>query len=255
MRNFAHLALTVSLAACASTPQPTKTEAELPHDEYTIEHAVETDARPAEDRERDADRKPIDVLRFFHVQPGQVVAELMGGRGYYTEILSRAVGPKGKVYAQNNKFVLEKFAEEPLSKRLEHPDLANVVRIDRELDDPGLPVGALDHALMILFYHDTFWMEVDRTKMNEAVFAALKPGGIYGIVDHHAQAGSKDRDVKTLHRIDVEVVKSEVLAAGFELVAESDVLAHPEDDRLRNVFDEAIRGKTDRFVLAFRKPR
>lgn len=249
-----------AFVACASTPAPApeaahEEESEEPSpEEMVVFYAVEHEARPAEDRARDADRKPTAVLGFFDVNPGQTVVELMAGRGYYTEILARVVGPKGKVYAQNNQFVLEKFAEGPLSKRLEHPDLANVERLDTELDAPKIPDG-VDHVLMILFYHDAFWMEVDRAKMNAAVFAALKPGGVYGIVDHHAEAASGARDVKSLHRVDVEVVKKEILAAGFELVGESDVLRHEEDDRTKNVFDESLRGKTDRFVLAFRKPR
>lgn len=245
------------LAGCAATPPPPSAEGE--DEDYEEAHAVvaavEHPSRSATDKERDADRKPIPVLRFFDVNAGDTIVELMAGRGWYTEILGRAVGAEGKVYAQNNEYVLEKFAAEPLSKRLEHPDLANVVRWDRELDDLGLPAGKADIVLLVLFYHDTYWMEVDRKKLNAQVFEALAPGGIYGVVDHHAAAGSKDRDVKSLHRVDAELVKTEILAAGFELAGSSDLLARPEDDRTKNVFDDAIRGKTDRFVFAFRKPR
>jgi len=207
--------------------------------------------RPETDKARDAGRKPAEVLNFFGIQPGDRVVELMAGSGYYVDILSRVVGEKGKVYAQNNAFVLKRFAEKPLSKRLSNPVLANVVRHDKELDDPDLPSG-LDAVLIILFYHDTYWQGVDREKMNKAVFASLKPGAIFGVVDHHAEAGSGARDVETIHRMDMELLKKEILAAGFELAAESDVLRHPEDDRTVNVFK--MRGKTDRFVLKFRKP-
>jgi len=118
---------------------------------------------------------------------------------------------------------------------------------------PAVDASA-DAMLMILFYHDTYWQEIDRRAMNRAVFDALKPGGLYGIVDHHAEAGSGSRDVKSLHRVDAELVKREILAAGFEFDAESDGLRHPEDDRSANVFDAGIRGRTDRFVFRFRKP-
>ena len=218
-----------------------------------IHAAVDAPDRPEADRARDADRKPGEVLTFFGIEPGDQAVDLMGGAGYYTELLSRVVGGEGVVYAQNNAFVLTRFADKPLTERLKNPDLANVRRLDRELDDPGLPDG-LDAVIMILFYHDTYWQGVDREKMNAAIFKALKPGGIFGIVDHHAEAGSGSRDVKTIHRMDEGLVRGELLAAGFELAAESDILRHPEDPRSENVFSPNIRGKTDRFVLKFRKP-
>lgn len=216
--------------------------------------AVQHADRPEEDRRRDVDRKPSDVLTFFGIETGMQVAELMVGRGYYTEILSRAVGPAGVVWAQNNKYVLDRFADGPLTERLQRLEPHNVRRLNRELHEPGLPQGKLDAVLMVLFYHDTYWQKVPRDAMNKAVFAALKPGGIYGIVDHAAAAGTKDTQVKTLHRIEQALLTSEILAAGFTLDAQSDILRHPEDDHSLNVFDESIRGKTDRFVLRFRKP-
>lgn len=219
-----------------------------------IATAVDHPDRPADDRGRDGDRRPAAVLAFFEVAPGMKVADLMTGRGYYAELLARVVGPTGTVYAQNNAFVVQRFADGPLRERLARPGLERVVRLDRELDDPGLPAGELDRVMMVLFYHDTYWQKVDRAAMNRAVFAALRPGGIYGVVDHHAEAGSLDRDVETLHRVDAALVEREILAAGFELVGTSDVLRHPEDRRDLNVFDPALRGKTDRFVYKFRKP-
>ncbi len=210
-------------------------------------------ARPAGDVARDADRKPHQVLEFFGIKTGQKVVELQSGKGYYAELLSAAVGPSGQVYAHNSPFVLEKFAEKPLSERLARPGLENVRRLDTELDAPELPKN-LDAVLIILFYHDAFWQQVDRVKMNKAVFEALEPGGIYGVVDHYAEDGSGDRDVKTLHRVDIDTVKKEITAAGFVLDGESDLLRHPEDQRTINVFKPEIRGKTDRFILRFRKP-
>ncbi len=208
--------------------------------------------RPARDLARDIDRKPQEVMDFFGIEPGQIVAELMSGRGYYVELLSQRVSSRGKVYAHNSPFVLERFAEKPISERLARPALRNATRLDSKLDDPRLP-SDLDAVLIVLFYHDTFWQKVDRARMNAAVFSALKPGGAYGVVDHHAAPGSGQRDVKNLHRVDRKLVEQEILAAGFELEAESDILHHPDDDRTTNVFK--MRGKTDRFVLRFRKPQ
>jgi predicted methyltransferase len=216
--------------------------------------AVATADRPAADRLRDTHRKPAEVLAFFGIAPGMKVADLVAGSGYYTEILAAAVGPEGTVWAQNHRWVLERFGDEGISKRLAKPGLANAVRWDRELEELGLPEGELDAVVMVLFYHDTYWQGVDRAAMNAEVWRALEPGGVYGVIDHQAEAGSGDRDVKTIHRVDAELVKREILAAGFVLEAESDVLSHPEDDRTRNVFDESIRGRTDRFVYRFRKP-
>jgi predicted methyltransferase len=218
-----------------------------------IAAAVASPGRPSDDTERDADRKPAEVLRFFELAPGQRVADLMGGTGYYTEILARAVGPDGGVWIQNNPFVVKRFADAPLRERLERLGLKNVVRLDTELEQPNLP-SDLDLAIMVLFYHDTYWQKVDRAAMNRAIFAALRPGGIFGLIDHHAEAGSGDREVDKAHRVDAALVRGEIEAAGFVLEAESDLLRHPEDDRTKNVFDEDIRGKTDRFIYRFRKP-
>lgn len=215
--------------------------------------AVAHKERPASDRKRDKFRKPAEVMGFFGIRPGMKVAEMMAGRGYYAELLSRAVGPKGKVYIQNNAFVLKRFANKALKVRLAKGRLANIVRLDRELETPGLPRG-LDAVLMILFYHDTYWMKADRAKMNKAIFDALKPGGVYGVIDHHAKAGAGAREVKRLHRVEASLVKQEILRAGFQLVATSGLLRHPEDKRTINVFRPQIRGKTDRFIFLFRKP-
>ena len=219
-----------------------------------LHDAVAAADRPEKDQIRDVNRKPAEVLAFFGIEPGMKVAELMAGSGYYIDIISRAVGPGGKAYAHNSPFVLKRFAEKNITQRLANPNLASVTRLDRELDDPGLPNG-LDAVLIVLFYHDTYWQGVDRVKMNQAVFKALKPGGIYGVVDHYAEDGSGSRDVNTIHRMDIALVKEELKAAGFELIGESDLLRHPEDDRTVNVFSPQIRGRTDRFILKFRKPK
>lgn len=220
-----------------------------------IREAIASSERPESDRARDSDRQPAAIMEFFGVSTGMKVADLMTGSGYYAELLARVVGSEGRVYAHNTPFVLNRFAEKPLSERLARMSMPHVQRWDRELEDLGLPEGELDVVQMVMFYHDTYWQGVDRTAMNRGVYQALKPGGIYGIVDHHAAAGTGDEHVKSLHRVEAELVKKEIVAAGFEFVADSDALAHPDDDRTINVFDKSIRGKTDRFVLKFRKPQ
>ncbi|HWN66256.1 MAG TPA: methyltransferase domain-containing protein [Haliangium sp.] len=275
-RRFIHVAVLL-LAACGggqkeaaepiaeepATPaatEPVSTEP-TPEDEQALRAAVESEARPADDRARDEARKPYELLRFFDIRPGMHVADVGAGGGYFSELLARAVGPEGRVYVQNTPFVIERFAGKSLGERLARLDMPHIQRIDAEYDAPGLPAGELDAVVMLLVYHDTPWIQnaagdkVDRAKMNRAIFDALKPGGVFGVIDHHAQAGSRDRDTQSLHRIDAELVEQDILAAGFELEAESDVLRHPEDDRTKKVFDPALRGKTDQFVYRFRKPR
>lgn len=219
-----------------------------------IRDAVSHPDRPMEDQQRDADRKPAEVLAYAGVKPGMTVADLMAGGGYYSEIVARAVGTSGVVYAQNNSIALERFADKAIAERLRDDRLPNVIRWDRELEDLGLPAGGIDVALMVLFYHDTYWMGLDRAAMNQQILASLKPGGTFLVIDHHAETGSGERDVQSLHRVDARLVKKEILDAGFEWVDSSDLLRHPEEDRTINVFKPAIRGKTDRFVFRFRKP-
>lgn len=221
-----------------------------------LEAAVASTSRPEEDRQRDALRKPAEVLSFFGIEQGMTVIDFAAGKGYYTHILSKAAGPNGKVIAQNAPFVVERFVKDKLQKRIEDAGLENVLEIVSEFDDPQLP-GQADAVLMVLFYHDTYWQNVDRPKMNKALFDALKPGGIFGLIDHSAEAGSGDRDVKTLHRVDQALVKKELLAAGFEFVGESDLLKHPEDSRDWPFFKDIpnTRDRTDRFIFLFRKPK
>lgn len=257
-------ALLVTLAASgASLAAAPRTLPEVAADEVTApessvpQHlldAVANPERPEEDRARDADRLPAEVLAFAGIERGMTVADLMSSRGYYTEILAEAVGRRGKVYAHNNPWVLERFAEAPLAARLERMARTNIERADVELGSP-LPAN-LDAAILIRFYHDFYWLGADRAAFNESVFEALEPGGVYVVLDHHAEAGSRDRDVQTLHRVDRAMVVEEILAAGFVLDAESDLLADPEDTRDWNIFADsaARRDQTDRFLIRFRKP-
>jgi len=220
--------------------------------------AVAAPDRSDADRALDAGRFPAETLAFFGIHPGMRVAELGAGGGYTTELLARAVGPTGRVYGQNPKFILERFAEKPWSERLAKPVNAPVVRVDREFDDPLPPEARdLDAVLFVLVYHDTVWLEADRARMNAAVFAALKSGGIYGVIDHSARPGSGTSDAKSLHRIEESVVTSEIQKAGFVLDAETDFMRNPADALDWNASPSAAgerRGTADRFVLKFRKP-
>jgi predicted methyltransferase len=219
-----------------------------------IQAALAHSERSEADRARDKHRRPAEVLALVGVEPKMRVADLMSGSGWYTEVLARIVGPQGRIYAQNNRISAQVYGT-ALARRLEGSRLPQVVVLDRELENLGLPDGYLDAALMVQFYHDTYAMEVDRVAMNRGIFNSLKPGGVFCVVDHRAQRGSGARDAANLHRVDPEMVKQEVLAAGFVLEAASDVLSNPTDDHTLSVFDESIRGDTDRFILKFRRPR
>lgn len=220
---------------------------------------VDAPDRTEADRALDAGRHPAAMLEFIGVRPGMKVAELMAGTGYTTEFLARAVGPTGTVYGENPKLILERFAEKRWSERLARPVNQHVVRLDRELDAPFPPeVNDLDAVVSNAIYHDSVWLNTDRAKMNEAVFRALKPGGVYVVIDSSAKPGTGVSDAQTLHRIDEQTVRSEVLAAGFQLAGESDVFRNPQDARDWSASPGAAgerRGTGDRFALKFVKPR
>lgn len=214
--------------------------------------------RSSEDRMLDAGRHPDQLLAFIGARPGMRVAEIGSGFGYTTELLARAVAPTGVVYGQNTRFIRERFAEKPWTERLTKPVMKNVVRVDREFDDP-LPSDAtnLDAVVNVLLYHDTVWMKTDRARMNRAIYGALKPGGVYVIVDHSGRPGTGTTETESLHRIEETVVRREIEAAGFRLVAAADFLRNAADTRDWNASPRSAgdkRGTSDRFVLKFAKP-
>ncbi len=243
-----------------AAPKPPEPPAYTPSADVPqpIRDAVTAADRDDKDRALDAGRKPAEVLAFFNIAPGQKVEELFAAGGYTTELITRVVGDGGKVYAQNTKEILDRFARGPLTTRLAKPVMKNAVMVEQPADKPFPPDAKnLDAVICILNYHDFVWLKVDRAKLNKAVFAALKPGGVYGIVDHSGKQGSGLGDVQTLHRIDEDAVKKEILAAGFKLDAESDVLRNADDPRDWNASPTQAgekRGTSDRFVLRFVKP-
>jgi predicted methyltransferase len=273
------LCMLFGLAACgsgASVPPPAKPAspsaeaaftpndpaAAKPSRVCTISDAavaiVDAPDRTEDDRLIDGGRHPAETLTFYRVTPGQRVADLAAAGGYTTELLARAVGPTGKVYGQNSRWLIENFAEIPFSRRLARPVMKNVVRVDREFEDP-FPAEAenLDAVFCVMFYHDLFWLNVDRDKMNQAVFRALKPGGVYAIIDHSGRRGTGATEVKTLHRIEEKLVRAEIEKVGFRLRNEASFLRNGNDTRDWAPPSGPIpgrRGTTDRFVLAYEKP-
>ncbi len=223
-----------------------------------IQAAVDAPDRTGDDRKLDGGRHPGELLAFFGIGPGMRVADLAAGGGYTTELLARVVGPTGIVYGENSKMALERYAEKPWSERLTKAVMTHVVRVDREFDDPLPPEASnLDAVFLMLFYHDTVWQKTDRDKMNRAVFRALKPGGVFAIVDHSGRPGTTVTETQTLHRIEESVVLEEVARAGFRLAGEATFLRNPEDARDWSASPRAAgerRGTSDRFVLKFVKP-
>ena len=223
--------------------------------QVSVDEALASPARSGEDRARDAGRMPAQVLEFFGIGAGSRVADLLSGGGYYTRILAPVVGPEGAVYAGNNPF-FDRFGAEALTALLSEPGFENVMRIDAPVDEIPLPDDAsLDAVMIALAYHDLWLTDEDRGELNRRVLAALKPGGVYGIIDHHAAEGAGASVVESLHRIEESVIVEEISGAGFLLAATGDFLSNTEDDRSLIVFNPDIRGRTDRFVLRFEKPQ
>jgi len=200
------------------------------------------------DREADERRKPEQLLAFTGIRAGMKVLDIAAGGGYTTELLARAVGPQGVVYAQNAK------PRDAFNERMKTPAMKNVVTVIRPFDDPAPPAAKdLDLITLVLFYHDITYMPVDRAKMNRRFFEVLKPGGRLIIVDHSAKAGAGTSVGKSLHRIEEAALRREVEAAGFKLEAESDFLRDPGDPRdvpMREMSNMV----TDRFALKFARP-
>lgn len=220
-----------------------------------IASAIADTTRPEKERDRDASRHPADILAFTQAKPGDTVIDVIPGGGYFTRLFSNVVGADGKVVAFVPKVEVDKYGMEKGAKAAAE-GRANVSVVIEPIGGP-YSTGDADVVFTSQNYHDLhtdFIPGATVADFNKAVFAALKPGGVFIVVDHSAKPGADIAVADTLHRIDPAIVKAEVEAAGFVFDGESPVLANPEDTREANVFDEAIRGKTDQFVYRFRKP-
>ncbi|HET7922936.1 MAG TPA: class I SAM-dependent methyltransferase [Gammaproteobacteria bacterium] len=249
------------ILAAAALVMPTATLAVSAHTAKVPAYVTAAIADPARaaDRENDARRKIAAVMTFAEVKPGQNVLELVPGSGYWTRVFSGIVGSKGHVYtvwpAQ-----MEKYATKSLAKwqaLVKTPHYANVMLLQQQAAALSAP-APVDLVFTCQNYHDyldPFMGPVDMVKFNREVFAALKPGGLFVIIDHVAPAGSGAGDTNTLHRIDPALVKQQVEAAGFVFDGASDALRNPADPHTVSVFDKSIRGKTDQFIYRFRKPK
>src|SRR5450631_449539 len=226
----------------------------------TITAAIADASRPDTDKQRDANRKPAETLAFAGVKAGDRVAELLPGAGYFTRLFSKVVGAGGHVYAlvpapqpDAPADALDRAARvKAIAADPNYSNVSVVVEPFAQLKAPE----PMDLIWTSQNYHDLHnFPGVDVAVFNQLVFEALKPGGTYLVLDHAAEPGSGARDTGTLHRIDAETVKKEVLAAGFVFVGSSELLRQPGDSRSVKVFDPSIRGKTDQFIFKFRKPK
>lgn len=223
--------------------------------------AVTAPGRPADQIALDAGRKPAEVLQFLGLRRGMTAADVMAGAGYYSEIMGRIVGPKGKVIAYEPSAFYENDKAKALWASLSGR-APNVAVSPYPWGSFAAPANSLDFTLLHLVYHDLYWesaeYKIPRTDPSvfvRTLYAATKPGGIVGVIDHVALPGDPRESVEKFHRIDPAVVKADFTAAGFVLEAESPILRMADDDHSKGVFDPAIRGRTDRVVYRFRKPR
>jgi predicted methyltransferase len=215
--------------------------------------ALAAPSRPAENKARDADRKPIESVQFFGIKTGDTVVDMIAETGWFTEVLSAAVGPQGHVYSQNPPGLFKEDAEKAMIARL-----GNVEGLHVSFEQAGL-VGKVDGVVTAMNLHDVYngygnqpGGEAPAVELLKAIHAALKPGGVLGVIDHVGVAG---QDNAKLHRMLLQQARDVITKAGFTIEAESSLLANPADDHTKNVFDPSIRGHTDQFVIRARKPR
>ena len=219
--------------------------------------ALANPARPQDDKTRDADRKPAELMTFFGVERGMTALDLIASGGYMTEVLATAVGPTGKVYAQNPPAFL-KFNngayDKAMGTRVAGNRLPNVVRVDADLPATALvPPGSVDVAVTALNLHDIYNRDkAAAQKFLKDVHSMLKPGGVFGVIDHVGAAGADNQKLHRMQKADAIAAAKE---AGFTVEAESNLLAHSGDDHTKGPFDPALRGKTDQFVLKLRKAK
>lgn len=253
MRVTASIALVMALVSAPLAAQTSSSP--------TIAAAIAATNRTPENVKLDEGRKPLQLLQFFGLKAGMKVLDLFGANQYWSEIMAPAVGPKGHVTVwQPTQFLKDERRKgfEQFAARQK-----NVTLISSPFEAPSLPANSYDFAIINLDYHDVYWEDAERkiVRMDpdawlKVLYAAMRPGATVGVVDHVASPGGDTRAVvDKLHRIDPDVVKRDFLKAGFLLESSSDMLRNPADDHSLLVFDPAIRGKTDRFVFKFKKPR
>lgn len=240
------------MAEPAAEPMP-EPMAEAPAD---LRSLLAGESRSAEDQARDAGRKPADVVEFLGIESGMRVIDVIAAGGYYTEVLSLAVGPEGHVVAQNPPVILEMREganEKAISARLADNRLPNVSRMNTGFENIVSQIGTYDAAITALNFHDIYNGRGPEAAVATltAINALLKPGGVFGIIDH---VGAADADNAALHRIEKSLAIQTAEATGFVVEGDSDLLANPGDDHTQMVFAEGLRGNTDRFLLKLRKP-
>src|SRR5688572_21431141 len=239
LRPLAALFIAVFIAGCAATGS-------------NFSDIVAAPDRSDADRKNDQRRKPVELYGFTGARPGMKVLDMGAGGGYSTELLARAVAPGGVVYSQTAPDLFP-GARKAYEARAQSPAMKNAVRLERPFDDPLPPgVAGIDLITFFFFYHDTVHLEVDRARMNRALYDALKPGGILVLADHSARPGDGANVTKSLHRIEESVVRRELEAAGFQFVAAGDFLRNPADARDTHVNKNTV--PNDEFVLKYRKP-
>jgi predicted methyltransferase len=225
-----------------------------------IAEALAQPARLESDRVKDPLRKPDEVLAFFEIKPGMRVLDLFSGGGYYTEILSGVVGPDGSVVAHNNAAYLAYVAEE-LDQRYGDKHLKNVERVTAEASELDLPVRSFDAALAILTWHDFYvadpdngWPAINVPALTKILCEALKPGAVFGVIDHVANTGvAPAESAEKLHRIDPNRIKADLEGTCFVFEGELNVLRNSADDHNLPMSDPSVRGKTDQVIFRFRK--
>lgn len=258
-------ALALALSACGGETAPAETPAapaaEAPAAPATPDYAAYlTPERLPGDADRDANRKPAEVMAFSKIMPGQTVFEMEAGAGYYTELFSRAVGPAGKVVMQSPK-EFERFYKDQLDARLKDNRLPNVTVSWSTFDKLDAPDGSVDVVTWYQGPHE-LWCKAacgnvpmgDPATAFKEIARILKPGGYFVVMDHVAPAGAPSATGNDMHRIDPALVKPLIEAAGFTLDEESTILANPADDYTKGVFDAAVQGRTDQFLIRYRKP-
>jgi predicted methyltransferase len=225
-----------------------------------IEKAISDPARPADDTKRDAQRHPAELLEFAGIKPGMTVVDMLPGTGYFTRIFAKAVGPKGQVYAY-----VGTQADAAMKAKGLDPD-NQLAAVKNSYPNVGVIHGPLDQFVTptkvdvvwtsdnLHDMHNKSFQGLSIAATNKAIFASLKKGGTYIIIDHRAAKGAGAGSTEALHRMDEDIAKQETEAAGFKLVSESKILTRPEDDNTKKIFEQGEHDHTDQFVLKFRKP-